>query len=130
MQSDEECLLSGFGSGSARRNWLAARLRQILSLARSTGKLEKVYLWGSFVTAKADPRDLDLLLLMTDDFTLETTPGDCRALFNHAQAKESFQADIFWSRASIGKEELGLWLDTYQIGRDGRKRGIIELRLL
>ena len=36
---------------------------------------------------------------------------------------------FFWARASIGDEVLDLWLETYQISRSFRKRGIVELEL-
>jgi hypothetical protein len=45
-----------------------------------------------------------------------------------ARAKILFGIDIFWARASIGEEILGLWLDTYQLSRTFRKRGILELK--
>jgi hypothetical protein len=126
---DEATFFAAFGMGTARRAWLAGRLRQILALARVTGKLERLYVWGSFVTAKEHPKDLDLFLLMRSDFDLERLPEECRMIFDHRQAKGLFQADVFWSRASIDKEVLALWLDTYQITRDHHRRGIIELRL-
>lgn len=36
--------------------------------ALDTGKLERVFIWGSYVTAKPDPGDVDLFLVMTSDF--------------------------------------------------------------
>ena len=35
--------------------------------------------------------------------------------------------DVFWSKASIGQEMLDLWLDTYQVGKDLKRRGIVEI---
>jgi hypothetical protein len=40
-------------------------------LARATGKLQRAFIWGSFVTDKAFPRDLDLFLLMQRGFDQE-----------------------------------------------------------
>ena len=48
-----------FGSGSSRRMMLAKRLERILELAQSTSKLKRVLIWGSFVTAKAEPGDVE-----------------------------------------------------------------------
>jgi len=48
-------------------------------------------------------------------------------LFNHAQARIRFNADVFWAKVSIGQETLDLWLDTYQVGKDLRRRGIVEV---
>jgi hypothetical protein len=120
---------SRFVEVSPRRKWLGERLRDLLALARSTAKLQRVFLWGSFVTAKEAPRDLDLLLVMTSDFDLEHAPEGCKMIFEHVQARISFNADVFWTRASIGESTLELWLDTYQTARDFKRRGIVEVIL-
>jgi hypothetical protein len=95
-----------------------------------TGKLRRVFVWGSFVTAKPNPRDLDLLLIMDDDFEVESIPLRAQAVFDSVRAKLLFESDVFWARSSIGKEALQLWLETYQTSRAFRKRGIVELELL
>ena len=120
-------VISRFATVSARRKWLGERLRGLLETAKSTGKLERVFLWGSFVTSKESPNDLDVLLVMTADFDLEQSPGGCRVLFDYAQARIHFYADVFWTKASIGQETLELWLDTYQRGKDFKRRGIVEV---
>ena len=73
--TEEEVFLR-FAITSARRQWLGEQLRGLLALAKSTGKLFRVFLWGSFVTSKA---------------------------------------------------VLHVWLDTYQVGRDFKPRGIVEV---
>jgi hypothetical protein len=64
-------VLTHFGVGSARRKWLGERLRELFALAQSTGKLHRAFLWGSYATAKESPNDLDVLLVMTEDFSLD-----------------------------------------------------------
>jgi uncharacterized protein DUF6932 len=93
------------------------------------GKLRRVFVWGSFVTAKPVPKDLDILLIMDDDFEVEGIPALAQAVFNSVRARLLFKSDVFWARASIGDEILQLWLETYQISRSFRKRGIVELVL-
>lgn len=121
--------LSRFGGSSPRRLWLASRLRNILELAATGGRLRRIFVWGSFVTAKPAPRDLDILLVMSDDFEVEQMPAPAQSVFDSTRAKLLFEADVFWARASIGQEVLDLWLDTYQTSRSFRKRGIVELEL-
>ena len=118
-----------FAASSARRKWLGERFRELLELAKATGKLDRVFVWGSFVTAKESPNDVDLLLLMRPDFEVEESPRQSRRIFEHASARVTFQADVFWSRSSIGEETLQIWLETYQHTRDFKRRGIIELVL-
>jgi hypothetical protein len=50
---------------------LASRLQELLALARTTGKLLRTFIWGSFVTAKPFPRDLDVFMLMQRGFDHE-----------------------------------------------------------
>ena len=92
-----------------------------------TGKLRRVFVWGSFVTAKPAPRDIDILLIMDENFEVDGIDGSAREIFDSTRAKLLFESDVFWARASIGNEVLDLWLDTYQTSRSFRKRGIVEL---
>jgi hypothetical protein len=89
--------------------------------------LARFFLWGSFVTAKTGPNDLDVLLVMADNFELDRLPASLRDPFDHTRARLRFNADVFWTKAGIGSEMLGLWLDTYQTGRDFQRRGIVEV---
>ena len=120
---------SRFCSSSLRRVWLSGRLQALLELAATNGKVRRVFIWGSFVTAKTAPRDLDILLIMDEDFEVDEISGPAQAVFDSGRAKVQFKADVFWARASIGHELLDVWLDTYQMSREFRKRGIVELEL-
>jgi hypothetical protein len=96
-----------------------------VELAGMTGKLRRVFVWGSFVTAKPAPRDLDILLITDENFDVDGITGAAQDIFNSTRAKLLFESDVFWTRASIGN----VWLDTYQTSRSFRKRGIVELDL-
>ena len=100
-----------------------------MELAATNGKLRRIFIWGSFVTAKPSPKDLDILLIMDEDFEVEGITAPAQAVFDSVRAKLLFESDVFWARASIGSEMLDLWLDTYQTSRSFRKRGIVELEL-
>jgi len=121
--------ISRFGGSSPRRLWLSDRLRTILELAATGGRLRRIFVWGSFVTAKPSPRDLDILPIVSDDFEVEQMSAPAQAVFDSTRAKLLFESDVFWARSSIGQEVLDLWLDTYQTSRGFRKRGIVELEL-
>jgi len=123
----EEEVLRRFGTLSGRRQWLGEQLRTLLNLAESTGKLARVFLWGSFITSKEVPNDLDVLLIMQKDFSLSDLSPEARVLFEYVQARLRFQADVFWTKDSIDPEVLNVWLDTYQTGRDFTRRGIVEV---
>jgi len=75
------------------------------------------------------PGDLDILLIMDESFTVDRIVEPAQAVFDAVRARLLFQADVFRARESIGQEMLSLWLETYQISRSFRKRGIVELEL-
>jgi Family of unknown function (DUF6932) len=120
---------SFFGASSSRRVWLLGRLEALIQVASSTQKLRRVFVWGSFVTSKPAPRDLDVLFIMAEDFEVADVSPDAQEIFDTSRARLCFEADVFWARTSIGEEVLRLWLDTYQTSRAFRKRGIVELEL-
>ena len=66
---------------------------------------------------------------MDEGFEVARMPASAQAVFDSVRAKLLFESDVFWARVSIGDEMLDLWLDTYQISRSFRKRGIVEVKL-
>ena len=119
-------LLNYFGSSSSRRKWLGERLKELLDLAKATGKVERIFVWGSFVTAKDSPNDLDVFLVVGDGFNEETLDS-YDALFDYAKARMRFCADVFWARISSGEDAIKSLLDAYQNTRDFKRRGIVEV---
>lgn len=101
-----------FCGSSPRRIWVSGRLRALLELARTSGKLRRVFIWGSFVTAKPSPKDLDILLIMDDDFEIDGIAAPAQDVFDSVRARLLFDSDVFWARSSIGRELLDLWLET------------------
>jgi len=56
-------VIQHFGTGTLQRRIVAQRLERIYRLARSTGHLVRIAVFGSFVTAKPAPNDVDVVLL-------------------------------------------------------------------
>ena len=83
--------------------------------------------FGSFVTAKSEPKDVDVFLIMQDTFDVARLGGEARLLFDHAGAQAHFGASVFWLRrlAALGGEEEAI--AHWQIKRNGERRGIIEI---
>ena len=128
-QTTSDEIMRRFGTTTPRRQALAGRLFELLTLARATGKLRRAFLWGSFVTEKPFPGDLDVFLLMKAGFDREfsTLPPEQHSLFDYGQARLLFEADVFWATEAIGEEELTSWLSVYQFSRDMVERGIVEV---
>ncbi|HEY5040972.1 MAG TPA: hypothetical protein VIK53_03135 [Verrucomicrobiae bacterium] len=72
-----------FGGGG-QRDVCARRLSHVHELARRTGCLQRFVIFGSYVTAKTNPNDVDVILIMDDSFRLENCPMESRALFDYA----------------------------------------------
>lgn len=115
-----------FGT-TPRRSVVARRLERIYQLARSTGQLARFIVFGSFVTAKPEPNDVDIFLLMEDLFDVRQVSTEARLVFDHAAAQNLLGASVFWIRraAALGGEEATI--AHWQTKRDGNKRGILEV---
>jgi hypothetical protein len=115
-----------FGT-TPRRVVIARRLERICQLARSTGGLARFIVFGSFVTTKPEPNDVDIFLLMEDSFDVRQLSAEARLVFDHAAAQNLLGASVFWIRraAALGGEEAAV--AHWQIKRDGNKRGILEV---
>jgi len=113
--------------GSSQRLAIGSRLRRIDQLARNTGSLARLVLFGSFVTAKPFPNDIDVFLLMDDGFDVGRLTGEAIVLFDHATAQSYFGASVFWLRrlAAFGGEQAAI--EFWQARRDGGLRGIVEI---
>jgi hypothetical protein len=122
-------VIARFGHGAAERQAATASLVRIHDLAKGTGKLARLVIFGSYVTAKLEPNDVDVLLVMADDFKSEEQVGEARQLFDHGHAAEHFGASIFWVRPSallVGS--LDDFIAHWQIKRDQSRRGIVEVK--
>src|SRR5213080_1450464 len=76
-------VLDRFGTGSPQRTAIGGRLERIFRLAHSTGELARFVVFGSFVTSKLDPNDVDIVLLMEDSFDLSAITGEAALIFEH-----------------------------------------------
>jgi hypothetical protein len=79
-------------------------------------------------TAKSAPNDVDVVLVMDDNFRLENCPVECRGIFDHATAQARYGASVFWIRPGmIFEETVEEFIGYWQVKRDGSKRGILDV---
>jgi hypothetical protein len=117
-----------FGTGSLARAEAHAKLRHLHRLAERTGGLVRFLVFGSFVSAHATPRDVDIVLVMATDFHLEESPRESFTLFSHADAQARFGATVFWIRQGmLAEAQMQEFLETWQTKRDGSRRGLLEV---
>jgi hypothetical protein len=116
-----------FGRMTTRRKVIAARLERIYRVAFATGYLHRFTVFGSFVTAKPEPGDVDVFMLMDDGFDVSMLTGDARLLFDHTMADTFFGASVFWMRRLAAFDGEQTAIEYWQIKRDGGLRGILEV---
>ena len=120
-------VIEHFGKGFLQRQLVAKRLAKIYNLADSTGKLSRFIIYGSFVTAKENPNDIDVFLVMSDDFSKNDYTSDTRRIFEHLQTENKLKASIFWMlEMSVAVNEK-VFIEGWQNTREETKRGIIEV---
>lgn len=122
-------VLERFGQGSVQRCAVSDRLNRLYQLVTATGQLARFIVFGSFVTAKEEPNDVDVILLMEDPFDLASVSGEAALVFQHMEADAHFGASVFWTLRSgaIGGEQA--MVEYWQARRQGGLRGIVEIVL-
>ena len=116
-----------FANDSTRRKMLVLRLQRIYRIAVQTGCLARFVVFGSFVTSKPEPNDVDVYLIMDDNFDVGQMRGEPALLFDHSTAQTHFGCSVFWVRrmAALGGELASI--ADWQIKRDGTRRGIVQI---
>lgn len=123
-------VLARFGQGTLQRQLVTAKLLRILDLAKRTGKLERLVIFGSYVTTKPEPNDVDIILVMSDDFLQSQCDEEIKPMFNHSGSQTMLGASIFWiHRSGVLLETLDEFIAHWQVKRDLTKRGIVEVIL-
>jgi len=120
-------VLEHFGEGTPQRCIVARRLQRIYSEVVKTGHLYRFIIFGSFITEKPAPGDLDIFLLMDNSFDVRELSMEVAVLFNHMVAQSYEGASVFWMRRLSLLEEEEKTIEYWQLKRNGTKRGIVEV---
>ncbi len=121
-------ILDYFGAGSLQRQLVAGRLKKIYGLASSTNQLARFIIYGSFVTDKPNPNDVDIFLVMNDDFEKNRFSGEVRRIFEHLESETDIGASIFWMLESSVMIDEKTFIEGWQFKRVGQtRRGIVEV---
>jgi len=120
-------VMEHFGQSNFQRQVMAQRLARIYDLSQSTGQVARFIVYGSFITAKPFPNDVDVFLLMEDTFDSNQLSGESLVVFDHMACQNYEGASVFWIRkvAAIGGEHAAV--EFWQTKRDGTLRGIVEV---
>ncbi len=121
-------VVARFGHGTPQRELVTASLLRVYELAQQTGKLLRFIIFGSYVTAKPTPNDVDIVLVMTDDFTGQDYDPSRFPVFEHLRAQQELGVSLFVIRPGfvIG-ETVETFITHWQRKRDQSRRGIVEV---
>jgi hypothetical protein len=124
-----EEVLKHFGQGSLQRQLVASRLKKVYFSAMQTKKVLRFIVYGSFVTDKVNPNDVDIFMVMQNDFDPDELSGKTRLIFKHLTTQEYEGASIFWGTKSGIIGDVDAFIAGWQIKRDKSRRGIVEIEL-
>ena len=117
-----------FSVDSGRRGIVTQKLLHIYDLAKRTAYLQHFVIFGSYITNKPYPNDVDVILVMDEGFSLDKCPSESLALFDHPIAQARYGASIFWMRSNtLISETVDEFIAYWQIKRDGTQRGIVDV---
>ncbi|MEK6259767.1 MAG: hypothetical protein AABP62_14205 [Planctomycetota bacterium] len=108
-----------FGHGSPERIVEIAELIEFINWAKLAG-VERVIINGSFVTARPDPNDVDVIMLPGNDYPRGSSPAtDEEYIWPFLQIiVAADEADLLaWSHEDFGTD------------RRGRNKGVVEMLL-
>ncbi|MFT4548474.1 MAG: hypothetical protein ACI8XO_002188 [Verrucomicrobiales bacterium] len=99
-----------FGSSTSRREIIATRLVRIYGITKGTGHLKRFIIFGSFVNEKPYPNDIDIFMIMDDDFDVTQVDPSGSVLFDRpiAPRGERFlgEGDSCTRRRAVGYRRL------------------------
>ncbi len=76
---------------------------------------------------KPDPNDMDVFMLMNDNFDASHLSSGESLLFDHAAAQAHFGASVFWLRRLAAWEGEQATIEYWQVKRGGGRRGVVEI---
>jgi len=120
-------VMERFGAGTPQRRAMVRRLENIYNLASSTGQVSRFIVFGSFVTVKPYPNDVDVFILMENTFDASELTGEVVMVFDHHAAQNYEGASVFWIRRLAALDGEQAAVEYWQIKRDGTKRGVVEV---
>ena len=115
---------------SDRRPRLWARFKEFVAQAPAGGVIQAIVVDGSFVTAKPDPNDIDLVLIVPSDhdFSAELTPSQYN-LLAQARVQKRFGFDIVVVKDGSENCEVAIQFFQQVRQRPGVKKGLLRLSL-
>jgi hypothetical protein len=106
---------------------ITAHLERVYELARHTDAVQRLIIFGSYITAEPNPQDVDIFLVMQGAFQPGDAPPEAQGLIRHGPAQRKWGASIFWVNAETSFADTEDLIIGWQTRRDLQRRGIVEV---
>ena len=119
-----------FGTDSEARSKQAELLRQVVEAARAYTTIKRVLVWGSFVTAKYEPADLDFSIIVSITHWQTKINDEHRRFFVPHEARLRYGVDRGY--LVIPDYPLDVYIEFMDFlchTRARRERGIAEINI-
>ncbi len=118
--------------GFGRRGRLFDQLEEYITDICRSGKVRSVVVDGSFVTDKAEPHDVDIVVVLDPDVewpSSDSLPPYYTTRLERLFVNRKYQDQIDLHVAHEGSEEEADWLDYFSEvkGKDGQLKGILRV---
>lgn len=117
-----------FGVVTERRVELYQVFQEWLNAMQTISLLRQVWVFGSFVTKKPGPDDLDVIALFAAEFDAANVAPALRHWLDHELCQELHQIDLFIIKETTSSEVRTLILETLGRSRDDQE-SIVEVLL-
>src|SRR6266568_1334853 len=85
--------IARFGAESDTRKQQCELLRQVVAAAKPYFQMKRVMVWGSFVTAKGEPADLDYSVVVSVNYRSDDLAHTDRRFFVPFEARQHYGVD-------------------------------------
>ena len=116
-----------FGTSNRKRRRLVIRVRRWIQLAREI-KAPRLFIDGSFITVKPEPKDVDAVVLLPPDFENQIATNSDAATEFEEMLLTRRPEEIF---AAEDETDWNEWVEFFSRTReiDGRRKGLVEIAL-
>jgi len=118
-----------YGASTPRRQFLFNQARSVISLLRATGQAKRVFVFGSFVSEKTNPNDVDFFVVMAASFTTSHLKGKIAEVFQNEVCRIRYGVDLFWVTETIGESHIQDMLDVFSRDRQQQHQPTVEIKI-
>lgn len=116
--------------GSARRDEQLRLLREVVGAALFYPSIKRVLLWGSFVSSKEEPNDLDYSLVVGINHPQVQVAKEHKRFLVPFEARTFYGADTSYFIVQDWKLETYIQLiDFFSLSRQNTRCGVVEISL-